>query len=727
MRHPRRLVRWVVPMVVAGLLLVSCSDGGDATTPDASTPAPPIDDASATPTGDESGALSGDGLDIGVLAPSSGLLATLFQGQVRGIDAAAADIAESGGVLDGPVRVTTTQAPLDGSESAIVEAVLDGGASALIGPAGATDAPQVRAELEAAGAIGCTASASLPGLTAGQESFGLFRTALPDDVVVSQLADAIIARRDAESPNAAWKVAIVARSDDYGLSVGNGLAASLESRGLDPSVVGYSPGRVLFVGTAAEVTELRPDLTVIVSYEEGAAIVTELIRGGIAPASMIGLDSFFRPRIATLAGPDGDATAADGFTMIGTTGNRGFLQRLFDDDPNGQVADAAQAYDCAIVLGLSTEAVAVGSSATISDAVRDVTAGGTTCTTYGDCLDKLSAGEDIDYDGASGKLAIDDQGDPTFGRFTVATIEDGEVSVVETVDIDIAQIRREQAAVAAAAFTTRLQQALRFLGFYSGPIDGLEGPELTAALAAFQESAGLQPTGVYDEATDAALRAALGEYESLLTTTTSELQVLLAELGYYEGPIDGVWSADLTAAIRALQRELGVPETGVIDAATIKAAYERGVINGSVPPPAEQPPATPTPVPPDTPPPSTPEPEPTAAPQPTPERRRTHGRTATHGRAPDRDSCTDHATRRPPCRPPRHPPGGPRLLDLRRAAAGFRLRRRDRSGQQVHRLRSDQRRVRGAESRGARCTPQRPCASDRTPRLSHRRRRARRR
>ncbi len=67
------------------------------------------------------------------------------------------------------------------------------------------------------------------------------------------------------------------------------------------------------------------------------------------------------------------------------------------------------------------------------------------------------------------------------------------------------------------------------------------------------------------------------------------------------GPIDGIWSPELTEAVRALQRELGVPETGVIDAATVQAIYERGIATGST---------TTTPAAPDT----TAAPETTAAP-----------------------------------------------------------------------------------------------------------------
>ncbi len=579
-RQVRR--RSLCALVALGLVLAACSsdDGDDADETTTLAPEPTDTPTTDTEVPVDTG-LTGDGLAVGVLAPSPGLLTVLFQGQQRGIDFAVEDIADGGGVLGGPLDATTTAAPLDGTEADLVPTAVEDGAQALIGPTGSSGALEYRDAVQNADSISCSPSASVPGLTADQETFGLFRTALPDDVTVGYLTDMVMDRRDEQAPGAAWNVAIVARNDDYGLAIGNGLAYALQSHGLVPTVVDYNAHRVNFTGTASEVTDLQPDLTVIVSYEEGAPIVTELVRGGVDPAAMIGLESFFRPRIATLSAPDGNTELVNGFTMVGTTGDLAFLERLYEADPNGQIANAAQAYDCTIVLALANEAVADGSSDSVSAAVRDVTADGTTCTTYADCLTKLQAGENIDYDGASGRIAIDEHGDPTFGRFTTATIQDGEVGNIETSDIDVAELRREQAAFAAAAFNTKLQQALTFLGFYTGPIDGLESPELTAALAAFQASVGLPPTGVYDAATDAALRAALGEFSDLFNSSTRDLQVLLTDLGFYSGPIDGIWSPELTEAVRALQRELGVPETGVIDAATVQAIYERGIATGS--------------------------------------------------------------------------------------------------------------------------------------------------
>lgn len=604
----RRWNRPVGALIAAAVLIAGCSSDDDDTT--STTDAVP-ETTEASPETTEEG-LTGEGLDLALLAPSPGLLATLFQGQQRGADFAVEDVNDGGGVLDGPLAISTSVAEAGAEPAANVTAAVDGGAQALIGPAGSSGGVQVRDEVVALDSTICSASATVPSLTLGQDPLALFRTAVPDDVTAAYLAGQIINRRDDVAPEEAWKVAIVARGDAYGQSVGNTLAVVLQSAGLVPTVVDYNPRRVQFTSTAAEVAALQPDVSILVTYEEGANLLSALVGAGLDPATMIGLDAFFAPRIAELATATTDATAVDGFQMLGTMGTRAFLQRLYDDDPNGQVANAPQAYDCAMVLSLATALLDAGDADTLAEAAIDVTGGGVTCTTYDDCLDKLESGDDINYDGVSGQIALDDNGDPTFARFTSATIEGAAIANIESSDVDITVLRRQFEAYASASLNTQIQQALTFLGFFDGPIDGLDSPELRAAIAAFQTSVGLPPTGTWDEATDAAMRQALGDKAEALAASTRETQILMTELGFYTGPIDGVWNQELTDSIKALQRELGVPETGVLDTATLTAIYLAGVESGT--PDTTVPPATTTPPETTTPPATTVPPETTAPP-----------------------------------------------------------------------------------------------------------------
>lgn len=126
------------------------------------------------------------------------------------------------------------------------------------------------------------------------------------------------------------------------------------------------------------------------------------------------------------------------------------------------------------------------------------------------------------------------------------------------------------------AYTTALQQSLADAGYDTGTVDGIYGPQTVAAVEALQAAHGLPVTGTVDKATDAALRADLeakgGAAAAAAVASTAALQQTLHLFGYWDGPVDGTWTDALTQALVALQTDLGVPPTGVLDAATIAAA-----------------------------------------------------------------------------------------------------------------------------------------------------------
>jgi len=65
-----------------------------------------------------------------------------------------------------------------------------------------------------------------------------------------------------------------------------------------------------------------------------------------------------------------------------------------------------------------------------------------------------------------------------------------------------------------ATYTSALQTDLTVLGFYKGPIDGYYGADTVAAVKAFQKSAGLPETGYPDPATQQAMSTKLAEKKS---------------------------------------------------------------------------------------------------------------------------------------------------------------------------------------------------------------------
>jgi peptidoglycan hydrolase-like protein with peptidoglycan-binding domain len=154
---------------------------------------------------------------------------------------------------------------------------------------------------------------------------------------------------------------------------------------------------------------------------------------------------------------------------------------------------------------------------------------------------------------------------------------------------------QSQKAVAAVRdYTTVLQKDLTAAGYDPGGTDGVYGPKTVAAVEELQKDSGLPVTGFVDVATAKALDAILqtkgAEAAALASTQTASVQTVLSLAGYWNGPIDGNWTPELTAALKKFQTDLGVQPTGAVDAATI-AAFEDalGALKEQPPP---SPPAT---------------------------------------------------------------------------------------------------------------------------------------
>jgi peptidoglycan hydrolase-like protein with peptidoglycan-binding domain len=127
-----------------------------------------------------------------------------------------------------------------------------------------------------------------------------------------------------------------------------------------------------------------------------------------------------------------------------------------------------------------------------------------------------------------------------------------------------------------------VQVALRALGFYCGPIDGIRGPLTAAALRTAQQRAGLPPTG----APDARTRRALGPLGAPRFGTrvlragrfgldVAVLQFLLARAGSYDGALDGYLGPRTRAAVLRFQRTAGLAADGIVGPRTRTALLAR--------------------------------------------------------------------------------------------------------------------------------------------------------
>lgn len=136
----------------------------------------------------------------------------------------------------------------------------------------------------------------------------------------------------------------------------------------------------------------------------------------------------------------------------------------------------------------------------------------------------------------------------------------------------------------------KLQQKLKDLGYYSGSVDGSFGEGTEVAVEAFQRKHNLRVDGKAGPATQRVLygTSATLNYNTLelgsTGTTVKNLQYTLYELGFYDGPRDGVYGDTTSDAVRAFQIQNKLtPVDGKAGTKTLQRLYSAEAIPAAAP------------------------------------------------------------------------------------------------------------------------------------------------
>jgi peptidoglycan hydrolase-like protein with peptidoglycan-binding domain len=146
------------------------------------------------------------------------------------------------------------------------------------------------------------------------------------------------------------------------------------------------------------------------------------------------------------------------------------------------------------------------------------------------------------------------------------------------------QASQTQTRIEAAAKLRELQSGLRDLGFYDGPVDGIDGPRTRLAIAAYRKAHGLDAAGSADEALRRHVRLASRDappVPPVLPVLPGPLvadeegrilavQKVLAELGYAPGRVDGRLGSQTRAAIMRFEQDNGLKATGEVSPALLR-------------------------------------------------------------------------------------------------------------------------------------------------------------
>ena len=174
---------------------------------------------------------------------------------------------------------------------------------------------------------------------------------------------------------------------------------------------------------------------VLISFDEGGQIVAGLLEEGLTPDQFYGGDGVFGPTFIDQV-QEGDPNVIDGMTVIGAAGGQEFNDRIAESTDSNFIY-GGQAYDCVVITALAAEAAGSTDGEAIIAEVPGVTEGGEACDSFEACKALLDEDKDIDYDGASGALDLDEAGDPTQGRYAIGQFSDGGIEIVDSVDVDV--------------------------------------------------------------------------------------------------------------------------------------------------------------------------------------------------------------------------------------------------------------------------------------------------
>jgi branched-chain amino acid transport system substrate-binding protein len=385
---------------ISALVLVGCSSG-------------------TTDSGSDSGDLS---LKIGTILPQTGTLAVLGPPEIAGVDLAVKDINDAkAGITVDVTQKDSGDTTTDIASQSATSLVADG-VSAIIGAASSGVSKTFIDQVTQAGVIQISPANTSPDFTSYEDDGYYWRTA-PSDVLQGRiLGNKII--KDGKT-----NVSILYMNDAYGTGLEENIKKALEDGG---ATVGaeetFEPASTDFNSALTSVLATDPDALVVISFDEIKTIAEQLAAKGFDFSKLYGADGNYG--VITDKDTNVDIAGAQ-FTNPGVEAKAEFqdkLQSLVKDqgnDPLTVFSYAAESYDATTLLALASLQGGDTDGATIKENLQTVSEEGTKCESFSDCAKLIADGEDVDYDGISGPITFDKNGDPTEAYVSIYKYDTG--------------------------------------------------------------------------------------------------------------------------------------------------------------------------------------------------------------------------------------------------------------------------------------------------------------
>jgi len=380
-------------------------------------------------------------LDIGAILPETGDLSFLSKSTISAARLAVCQINQAGGVRGELVTLRN----LDSGTNAEINEVaftqlLSEDRDLIVGPASPLLTMNVVEQLANTETLGCNPTSASSYLTAAPDSGFLFRTMPTDRLQGAALAD-LVAEDDNES------VALLHRDDAPGALMADAFEARLGSEAPDIEFlrIPFDPAKTGFDVEVDQVAEAAPDAVAILALPtNGVGVLTTLFardinteNTGIYVTDGLQSDGLYRrineerPELTdgikgTAPSPDPDPVGA-------------FADDLDVTAPGNNRAFSAQVFDCITSVAVTAQAIDSVDPVAIKDGLIDTTTGGRKCRTFQRCAELIAEGTDIDYDGPSGAIELDQAGDPQSGTFDIFSYRaDGTYEVDGSITLTVA-------------------------------------------------------------------------------------------------------------------------------------------------------------------------------------------------------------------------------------------------------------------------------------------------
>ena len=345
-------------------------------------------------------------LKIGSLLPETGNLAFLGPPEFAGVDLAVADINAAGGVLGQDVEHIRGDSGDTSTDIAqqTVDSHISAGVSAIVGAASSGVSLTVIDKISSAGIVQISPANTSPDLTSYADDGYYFRTA-PSDTFQGAVLGQLMAKEGATN-------AVFLNLDD---AYGNGLAkyGIAAFSGTSTQII-YNPQAAEFSADVAKAKAAKPDAVALIGFDETTKILAEMIKQGVGPDKI--KIYLVDGNLSSGAYKDLPAGIMNGVkaTLPGVLATDDLQSRLLGVDPGlTDFSYAAESYDAVILIALAAEQGGATDGQTVRDNLQSVSSGGTKCFTYAECKELLADGTDIDYDGVSGTIEFDANGDPS--------------------------------------------------------------------------------------------------------------------------------------------------------------------------------------------------------------------------------------------------------------------------------------------------------------------------